>query len=719
MGGIAMPYLNVGEVESALTTLAGHPPNAGFTELLTLPLATWEGRMSHAIRIGSGSGPRTGVYIIGGLHAREWGSSDILVFLLERVAQAYHTSSGITLGSKVFSAAQIAAVVNTLDLFVFPQVNPDGRNYSMNVDTCWRKNRRPIAGGAGCAGVDLNRNYDFLWNFPTYFSSSAAVQSSTTTCGICNSTGYQTYIGPSAASEPETQNVVSILDGHPNIRFMIDVHSYSQKILYNWGDDDDQTVTPGMNFNNAAYNGQRGVGGDAYSEFIPAGERSLQITLANRMQSAIAAVRGKGYLVEPSFDLYPTSGTSIDYAYSRHFLDGAKSKVYGFVIEWGQEFQPPYAEMSNIIEDIAAGLLEFCVGVTDTLADLRIRDNLGDTGAVPVTGAFWESPDIAVRNADDGIVVDQPALTGQTNYVFVQMTNAGPAPSGDVHVNLRAVRFPGTEFSHPADWTAVDATHILPTAVTADFPLVAPGATAVAKFSLSPAQISTLYGWQGGGWHPCLLAEITTGNDYSPTSGVHVWDNNNLAQRNISIVLVSLQALESYVAFPFLFGNAMDRAQSVTLRVDRSSLPETADVLLDLTDRDLVFEEATRPERDRGEVVTFPERSRLELEACGTAVDISIAAGSRIRLRSGSADPTLGIDSARSETYEGRSVWRIMDRAGSVRVDKRGAGRRQGVLRMRLPDHVKDGDEFLVRVIQEDSEKRSVGGVSVNLVVRA
>ena len=331
-----MPYLNVVEVESALTSLVG-PPYAAFTELITLPHTTWDGRTSHAVRIGNGSGPRTGVYLIGGLHAREWGSSDILVFLLEELAKAYHTNHGITLGGKSFSAAAIAAVVDTLDLIVFPQVNPDGRHYSMTVDSCWRKNRRPIAGGVGCAGVDINRNFDFMWNFPTYYSSSAPVASTATTCGTCNSPGYSTFIGPSAASEPETQNVVSILDSRPNIRFLIDVHSYGQKILYNWGDDENQTTTAGMNFRNSGYNGQRGVDGDAYREFIPGGELNTQIVLANRMQAAIAAVRGKSYAVESSFDLYPTSGTSIDYGYGRHFLDGSRSSVYGFVIEWGQE----------------------------------------------------------------------------------------------------------------------------------------------------------------------------------------------------------------------------------------------------------------------------------------------------------------------------------------------------------------------------------------------
>lgn len=73
-----MTYLNVDEVETALTLAAG-PANAGFTELIPLPHLTWERRTCHAIRVHSGAPARGGVYLLGGVHAREWGSCDVLV----------------------------------------------------------------------------------------------------------------------------------------------------------------------------------------------------------------------------------------------------------------------------------------------------------------------------------------------------------------------------------------------------------------------------------------------------------------------------------------------------------------------------------------------------------------------------------------------------------------------------------------------------------------
>ncbi len=362
-----MPYLNVDEVESALSVAASAPFSA-FTQLITLPEFTWEGRQCHAIKIANGVGPgRPGVYFLGGVHAREWGSSDILINFVEQLEQAYLAGTGLAFGPKSFSPADIQTIVNTLDVVVFPQVNPDGRNYSMTVDAMWRKNRRtaaPNTGSGSCVGVDVNRNYDFLWDFPTYYDPTAPIVDSTNPCD------YQLYNGPSAFSEPESRNAKSIFDSFPSIRFFIDLHSYSEDILYSWGDDDDQTTDPNMNFQNPTYNGLRGItdasglpNPDLYKEYIPSCDLSSAINLANTFRDGIQAVRGTTYTVKSSVNLYPTAGTSDDYAYSRNFVDSSKQKVLAYVLEWGTEFQPPYSEMQNIIQEITAGLLDFCLGI--------------------------------------------------------------------------------------------------------------------------------------------------------------------------------------------------------------------------------------------------------------------------------------------------------------------------------------------------------------------
>ncbi len=349
-----MAYYNVSEVESALSALTTAYP--ALTNLITLPNTTHEGRTCHALRIGTGSiGSKDAVLFIGGVHAREWGSCEICINFAADVLEAYTLGTGLVYGGKSFTSAQIRALVEDLHVFVLPLVNPDGRNYSQTADAMWRKNRNPV--GSGCTGVDINRNYDFLWNFPSLFAPASSVDLYTST-DPCE----YTYHGTAAFSEAETRNVRWLFDTYPRIRWFIDIHSYSQLVLYCWGDDENQITDPAMNFMNPAFNALRGIDADtAYKEYLPAGDHTAMSGLATRVRDAIQTVRGKSYTAEQSFDLYPTSGTSDDYAYGRHRIDPGKNKVYSFTIEWGTVFQPPWAEMENIILDVTAGLIEFCV----------------------------------------------------------------------------------------------------------------------------------------------------------------------------------------------------------------------------------------------------------------------------------------------------------------------------------------------------------------------
>src|SRR5260370_28481425 len=99
-----MPYRNITEVESALSVATSSPYTA-FTQLITLPNLTWEGRRCHAIKIANGSGSsRPGVYFLGGVHSREWGSPDILINFIEQLEQAYQNGTSLTFGSKTFTA---------------------------------------------------------------------------------------------------------------------------------------------------------------------------------------------------------------------------------------------------------------------------------------------------------------------------------------------------------------------------------------------------------------------------------------------------------------------------------------------------------------------------------------------------------------------------------------------------------------------------------------
>jgi murein tripeptide amidase MpaA len=316
--------------------------------LITLPEQSMEQRTIQGIRIGKpGTQTKRTVLLFGGCHARELVNPDLLLQFAFKLMTAFNTNTDLVFGSVVYATSTVQLIVQSIDVIIVPLINPDGRAYVQSTDPWWRKNRNPN-GGATCAGVDINRNYDFLW--------SSGIGTSTNLCS-------ETYKGTAPFSEPETRNVRSLLDTYPEIEAMVDVHSYSELVLYPWGDDETQTTDPNMNFMNPAFNGQRGTGGDVYKEYMKPDDEAFFEDVGFRVRDAIHAVRGRCYTVKTGFGLYPTSGTSKDYAYSRHIVDSSKRKIFAYTFETGQEFQPPAAEASQIMTEVGAGLFEFCLAI--------------------------------------------------------------------------------------------------------------------------------------------------------------------------------------------------------------------------------------------------------------------------------------------------------------------------------------------------------------------
>jgi murein tripeptide amidase MpaA len=357
-----MTYLNVDEVESALIGLETTYPT--LCQRITLPHDTFEGRTCHAIRIGRGSsvGSRDGILFLGSVHACEWGGADICISFAADLVEAAATGAGLTYGGKSFPASAIKTIATSLDVFVFPCVNPDGRQYSQAGNPLWRKNRNPAMSGGDPTrvGVDVNRNFDVLWDFATKMDPKVP--------GASSVTSEPNYHGPSAESEAETKNVVWLLDAHPNIRWLMDIHCHAGDVLCSWSDDQNQTTDPSQNFLNPFWDGKRGRAGDTYAEYIPPADLLDEMDAAGRFGAALSAVRGTVYNVIQSWVLYPTTGTSDDYAYSRHFTNPAKSKVTAYTVEYGLKsrpeentFQPAPPIMWEIIREVTAGMVELCL----------------------------------------------------------------------------------------------------------------------------------------------------------------------------------------------------------------------------------------------------------------------------------------------------------------------------------------------------------------------
>lgn len=174
--------------------------------------------------------------------------------------------------------------------------------------------------------------------------------------------------------------------------------------------------------------------------------------------------------------------------------------------------------------------------------DLWLRDDPGHTGADPWAGRFWDSPDLWVRHADDGLPGHQNPASGCDNWFYARVRNRSATTTARHFVVSFNVRhFAGTEFLYPADF--------LPCVAAASGFDLAPGAEQVVR-ARWPADLVP-----PAGAHACLVAAVFTRSDH-PIGGRHVWDHNNLAQKNLTIVAL---APGEWVVVPFVVGNLRTR----------------------------------------------------------------------------------------------------------------------------------------------------------------
>jgi hypothetical protein len=209
--GVDIPdpaYYTVAEIEAAIDAqVAAYPGLAQKVDLSTLPggSLTVEGRHIFALKVSDNVAQdedEPAIVIAAQHHARELNSPVMVLGAMDRILSGYATD------------ATLRAVVDSHELYLVPMVNPDGVNYVWTVNDLWRKNRRN--NGANY-GVDLNRNYPFLWSL----------------CGSSATTSSETYRGPTAASEPEVvtmRNLIARL--RPEV--YLDIHSYGQDVLRMW-----------------------------------------------------------------------------------------------------------------------------------------------------------------------------------------------------------------------------------------------------------------------------------------------------------------------------------------------------------------------------------------------------------------------------------------------------------------------------------------------------
>lgn len=273
--------------------------------------------------------------------------------------------------------------------------------------------------------------------------------------------------------------------------------------------------------------------------------------------------------------------------------------------------------------------------------DIVVRENLADVGAVPSGGAFYNSPDIWVRNnspATDGAAAlpasygnpppHQTPISGQSNWVYVRLRNIGTADSFDFYVRIYITHFPGYEFIYPDNYIPTNRPgDPVPSPMTPGTYLIGEhhyvslgaGADDIINVlwpsNLIPPE-TVMVGGSSVTWHPCLLVEISPHDGPAPT-GVHVWDNNNLAQKNISITYPDDDGTFATAA---VMGNLANPSRYLELVIDRAKLPPQVQLYVDFPDPRVKewlrkFVRERKPEIAPGCCrLTFLEETRLLIE---------------------------------------------------------------------------------------------------------
>ncbi|KAH6695017.1 peptidase M14 [Plectosphaerella plurivora] len=373
--------LNVEEVYSAIKALADEYD----LEYFEAPVKTYEKRSIVGVKVGGQKNCSSSyhVYFNGAIHARERGSHDNLIYFLSDLLWANKHNEGLTYGGNVYSNCDVRRAISTGIVFL-PLSNPDGVAWDQSTHTCWRKNRNPAAATAGnpaSIGIDLNRNFDFLFDFKKQFHPTVGPNVASTNPAA------QTYQGAAPFSEAETQAIKWVMDEHTNLRWYMDVHAYYGVLLYSWGSDSAQTRKPYMNFMNSSYDSVRGLmpddpaTGAVYGEYMPSGDWSDKVYAAMRSVNAMENVGGpdRHYEAMSAAYLYPTSGASDDYAYSRHFVDPSQSKIHAYCLEFGFgnrqascAFYPTKEAYHLSMLETNAGFMEFLLSASEI--------GLGDEG---------------------------------------------------------------------------------------------------------------------------------------------------------------------------------------------------------------------------------------------------------------------------------------------------------------------------------------------------
>lgn len=200
-----------GGIRDELYQLAKDNPQLVKLEVLG---ETYQGRELIAVKLTQGArgtpdGERPAVLYSSTQHAREWISTEVNRRLLNSFIDGWRANDKET-----------RELLRNNELWFVLVANPDGYEYTFDHERLWRKNLRDNDSDGQITradGVDPNRNYPEHFGYDEEGSSSQISS--------------DTYRGPSAGSEPETQAMMALYE-KVDFAFHVNYHSFGEWLLY-------------------------------------------------------------------------------------------------------------------------------------------------------------------------------------------------------------------------------------------------------------------------------------------------------------------------------------------------------------------------------------------------------------------------------------------------------------------------------------------------------
>lgn len=329
--------------------------------------------------------------------------------------------------------------------------------------------------------------------------------------------------------------------------------------------------------------------------------------------------------------------------------------------------------------------------------DLWLRDAPGHTGPDVWPGSFWNSPDLWVRNADDGGTAHQSPEYGQTNWFYARVRNRGTVMVRHFVVTFNVKQYAGTEFLYPNDFLPCIA-------AVSGFDL-APGASVILKARWPRNKVPP------PGAHACLLAAVLTKGD-QPIVGHRVWEYNNLAQKNLSIVDMKPN---TWFVLPFVVSNLQSlSSRSFHLELIRPKDPHKIKASVIHASQE-VFKRASNLELTRFDVrPSMTNHDTTEGLDCAGQVLPQIDRQEGLTRMLTSDQPEL----PNNRFPQGVETKFTDDAVAKVIISLRPQEQLTFGLRLELMSDVCKGDVLLLNVIQRDVKNRRVlGGIAVQINV--